>query len=364
MANPESGRLRILQVAGSLYDWGGIERYVVYLSDGLAGRGHEVHVTAPYQSPLAKKLHAQTWHIEQKGKYRLGPLRHYLKLFKRFRYDVIHVHFSPDFFVPMLAAKLRKQPLRVMTRHVALPWSKVKVQQNLKLITHIIAVSDAVRNELLRSGVPPGRVTTAKAGCPPLAPMLPEEMVRERLGLDERAFAIGIFGRLVEEKGCQFAVEAMTRLPETVVLEIFGEGPQEAALQKLAAGNGRIRLRGFVPDVADKMAAMDLVAIPSTWAEAFPYAALEAMSLGKPILASAVGGLPEIVEDGFTGKLCLPKSAESFAEAVLELMQKPEQLLGMGLEAQKRHREHYTVPKMAERIEAVYRACGAGHGSL
>lgn len=357
--------MRVFQIGSSLYDWGGIERYVAYLSQGLRGRGHEVAVVCPPGSPLEMECGVRTIPIALRKQFGFWLYPRFLRLFRESRWDVVHIHFSPDFVIPAMAAKKAGQPLLAMTRHVALPWSPPKVKRYLSLFDHIIPVSEAVRGKLHESGVPDGKMTVAKAGAPALVPTNQPEEVRRELGIPEGAFAVGFFGRLVEDKGVQVLIEAMRRARSEVVAEVFGDGPYRPKLEAMARELAhRVRFRGFSTDVPNLMGAMDAVAIPSVWDEPFPYSALEAMSLGKPIVASDTGGLPELVEDGKTGLLFPKADSESLANRLNRLSGDRECAKAFGLNALQVHRANFTVEKMAERIEAVYAQCGAPLGTF
>ncbi|MCB8933461.1 MAG: glycosyltransferase family 4 protein [Fimbriimonadaceae bacterium] len=352
MARPApSDRLKIAQVGSSLFDWGGIERYVAYLSQGLAARGHDVDVWCPAESPLAQRATVAVRPSALRGQFRFDRIGGFVRLFRKGRYDVAHIHFSPDFIVPALAARLQRVPLVVMTRHVALPWSPSKVRRYLRLFDHIIPVSDAVERRLHESGVPASRMTVAKAGCEPLRPKVGREAAREALGIAEGDFAAGVFGRLVKEKGVDVLLRAQS-VPDHVRYEVFGEGPELDSLRREAGP--RTTFRGFVPDVADAMNAMDAIVLPSVWEEAFPYAALEAMSLGRALVASRIGGLPEVVVDGETGLLFDPGSSPMLASCLTRLAGDADLVARLGAAGLASHRATYELGHMAERIERVY----------
>jgi glycosyltransferase involved in cell wall biosynthesis len=340
--------LKILQVASSLNEWGGIERYVTYLQSGLSERGHEVQVTCPPKSPLSERT-AKQHPIQVKGKHDLRAFAQYLRLFRDHRYDIVHIHFNPDFLVAGIAARLRKQTYTVLTRHVALPWSSAKVRLYSPLFDHIIPVSHAVEKQLLASGIPQSRMTVAKAGCPCLHPTKDRDATRRELRAE--GFAIGSFGRMTPEKGLDLLEQVSV---PGVSLHLFGSGP--LLEQFKAKQTSTFRVHGFRTDVADCMNAMDAIVIPSRWEEAFPYAALEAMSLAKPILVSRVGGLLEIVEEGNTGLAFDKDNAEQLAQAIHTVQSCSTEL---GASAKRRHAEEFTVPFMAARIEAVYRNASA-----
>jgi glycosyltransferase involved in cell wall biosynthesis len=344
--------MKVLQVGSSLFDWGGIERYVLYLTEGLRERGHQVEVTCPPGSPLDKRISEGKRLLALHGQFRPSTVVPYLRLLRRNRYDVVHIHFSPDFIIPAWAARVTRQPLVVMTRHLALTWSRSKVKRYTKLFDHIIGVSEATRSKLLASGIPADFVSVAKAGCPALEPASVRDESRSALGIGEDAFAIGSFGRLVKEKGVDLLASASSQLPEGVEVHLFGDGPLRADLERVQGP--KLRVHGFTAAVADAMNAMDVVAVPSVWEEAFPYSVLEAMSLGKPVIASRVGGLPEMVDENVTGFLFDKGDSQGLISSIEALASDPARLASMSVAAKDRHAFAYTVAHMAERIEAVY----------
>ncbi len=349
--------MKVLQVGSSLLSWGGIERYIAYLSEGLAERGHEVTIACGPNTPLQNHATVPYIPILNRRKLDFQAMSKYIRLFKSNRYDVVHIHFSPDFLLPAVAARLTRQPCTIMTRHVVIPWSPAKVKLYSSLFDHFIPVSNAVERQLIASGMPAHKLTVAKAGCPPMAPHKLRADTRRELGIQDDLFAIGFFGRLVAEKGVDTLIDASNSTESRVRFEVFGEGPLSGPLVEMAQGNGsKVRFHGYRDDVPECLLAIDAVVIPSIWEEAFPYAALEAMSVGKAVLATRVGGMPEIIEDGSTGYLFDKKDAPGLASMASRLANDPVENNKMGQRAREVHRSMYTTQKMAERIEAVYRA--------
>ena len=119
---------------------------------------------------------------------------------------------------------------------------------------------------------------------------------------------------------------------------------------------GKVMFQGRVADVADQMAAVDTVVIPSRWEEAFPYAALEAFSLGVPVIGARVGGIPETVVPQETGLLFEKEDHLGLASALTWMRDDPALRNRLGNRARRRYQEEFTLEAMGERIEAVYLA--------
>jgi len=321
------------------------------LTKGLGERGHRVTVACPPGSPIAEKLPG-TVPIRMRRKLDFQGFAAYLRLFQSQRFDVVHGHFSPDFTLPAYAAKLTKQPLTVMTRHVCLPWPTAKASAYLKLWNHIIPVSNAVEMRLAESGVPKDRMTVAKAGLNPPMAKNSREAARSGLGLSTNDLAVGSFGRLTVEKGIGHLIDASSNVKGAKVC-IFGSGPIDADLRKQSEGKP-VQFFGQIADVADAMLAMDVIAIPSVWEEAFPYAALEAMALALPVAVTRIGGLPEMVEDGKEGRLFTSGDSQDISAKLNDMPQALREQ--MGRQGRQRYENEFTIHHMVERMEAVYRS--------
>lgn len=340
--------MRILQIGSSLYSWGGIERYVDYLGRGLADRGHEVWLTAPAGSPLAVRWKSNLIEISQESQFSLKSVGDYKDLFREGQFDVAHVHFSPDFVVPIRIARRYSGAAIVLTRHLASTWPRFKAWAYGSTVDRFVAVSEATRRSLVASGIPESRVTVAHAGCESIGTAAPshEDGTRSR-------FRVGFFGRLTIEKGVDVLIEAIRALPSTFECHIFGDGPHRQSLES-GAECDRVHFHGYIENVAERMSTMDCIVAPSRWAEAFPFSVLESMSVGVPVVASNVGGIPEQIESGVSGILVPPEDPMALAEAIASLMAEPDLSRRLGEEAKRRQNSEFTIAKFAERIEAVY----------
>jgi glycosyltransferase involved in cell wall biosynthesis len=179
-------------------------------------------------------------------------------------------------------------------------------------VDRFLCPSDWLRRAVVRMGLPADRVFHLPNLLPPVAARPAPLAGGDWL----------VAGRLAREKGVHVAIEAARRLPGAT-LHICGSGPEEAALRHQAASLPQVRFHGHLPQaaLAQRIAACRVVAVPSLWPENLPYAVSEAQGLGRPVVASAVGGIPEQIADGEDGVLVAPGDPGALAEAVRALLE-------------------------------------------
>ena len=167
-------------------------------------------------------------------------------------------------------------------------------------------------------------------------------------------------GRLVPVKGIDTLLRAFAvalREQPDLTLDIVGDGPLRGVLEALAGAlglGGSVRFRGRVEDVGAEMEQATAVVVPSL-GEGFGMVALEAAERGRPVVASAVGGLPEIVADGTTGVLVPPGDASTLATAIVALVHDAERAAAMGRAARERALAEFSLARCADRTDALYR---------
>jgi glycosyltransferase involved in cell wall biosynthesis len=184
---------------------------------------------------------------------------------------------------------------------------------------------------------------------------------RAALGLGADDFAVAALGRLSSWKGQDVLVRAVARVPGAVAL-IAGDAwrgeerrPRELAQLAASLGAGdRVRLLGFRDDVETILGAADVVAVPSTQPDPLPNSALEAAAAGCCVVASAHGGLPEIVRDGETGVLVAPGDAAALADALSALRDDPDRRAALGAKAAADVRDRFAPAALLDRVQALY----------
>lgn len=297
-----------------------------------------------------------------------GPLR---RVRERFRFDVIHAHMLvPDGWaaacvgaemeVPVVATAHRADVLDVPARG---PRSRERVAAAVDAIDQVCAVSATIGDAAAALGRPrrPVQVVPNGADTRVFAPR-PASEARARLGLPDDGPIVSYVGKLVPRKGVDTLVEAiglLARRPTGAPLLVAaGIGEERPALERRAAELGvadRVRFVGKVDhdEVGWWMAAGDLFVLPSL-SEGLPTVVCEAMNVGRPVVATAVDGTPEIVREGRTGLLVPPSDAPALADALGRVLGEPGLAARMGEEALRVGRAEYTWDANARRMSAIY----------
>jgi len=334
---------------------GGAEVFVVEACEELARLGAEVELFCPAGRPLVdyaarRGINATTWKTHGK----IDPLTvvKLAKLIKREGIDVVHTHLSTASLLGAFAAKLAKIP---SVAHVHGMNSATCFRHS----TAIIAVSEAVKRHLTAQGLSEARIRVIHNGVD-LARFEPIDRLdaKFRLGYEAEAPLVGVFGRLSEEKGQRVAVEAMFLVLKehpNARLVLAGEGKDCDDLKTSAQALGiaeSVQFAGFVQDVRHLMSACDVVLVPSL-KEGFGLAAVEAMALERPVVASNTGGLPEVIADGETGFLVTPNDPQAIAGRVCELVADRALTADMGRHGRARVEERF---ERGKQMRLVYEA--------
>ena len=186
----------------------------------------------------------------------------------------------------------------------------------LRRAAHVVCPSGYLRELALAWGIDRARVSVVPNPAPDVRDLPPREELRRAQGVEGPLLVFA--GRLNAQKSADVAVEALARVGATLL--VAGEGPERPRLERRAAElglDGRVRFVGAQPRrrVLELFRAADLAVLSSTW-ENFPHTAVEALAVGTPVVATAVGGVPEIVEDGRNGLLVPPGDPGALATAV------------------------------------------------
>lgn len=338
----ESRKKRILYVITKA-TWGGAQRYVFDMAVDAKERGHEVLVVIGTDGELTRKLNGANVPVEtissMKRDIRLAAewtsFRELLAIVKRFNPDIIHGNSSKAGALAALAGRIQGVRTIVFTAHAWAfnegrpAWQKAVIGSLhffTVLLSHVtICVSDAVREQALWMPFVRGRLHTVHDGIDPVE-LVARDDARARLAPDlmrefPDALWIGTIGELHKTKGQDTLIRAFdhfSRSGPLAVLVIIGDGEEWKTLEKLIQISdvpGRILITGFVKDAASYLPAFDIFVLPSR-SEALGYAILEAGLASLPVVATRVGGIPEIIKDTESGVLVEPNDVDALVECL------------------------------------------------
>jgi glycosyltransferase involved in cell wall biosynthesis len=233
---------------------------------------------------------------------------------------------------------------------------------HLRWMDHVVCVAEAQARKARRAGARPERVRVIHNAVDPerfedLDPSYRDRMVRHFRPGCERV--VGAAGRLSPEKGFKVLVAAARRVLErdpAAGFLVFGEGPCRRRLTRQIERTGlggAFVLAGFRADLDRFMPFFDLLALPS-FTEGMPNVVLEAFAAGVPVVSTAVGGAPEVVEDGVSGFLVPAGDAEALADRIAEALASEERLRDMGLHGRQRVHEYFTFAAQARAYRRLF----------
>ncbi|MDE3197829.1 MAG: glycosyltransferase [Acidobacteriota bacterium] len=301
--------------------------------------------------------------ISCRGKWDSGSVYAIKKLMRTFRADILHTHgYKADLygFVSAMSSSIgliatcHNWPDKALAMRAYANIDRFA----LRKFDAVATASPVILKTLIRSGIPEAKLRMIPNGLDlevfrPGAPAL-----RESLGLGDRP-VIGFVGRLVAGKGVQYliysAVDVLAHYPDAVFL-IVGEGPQRKELEGLAISekvDHAFRFLGVRSDMANVYASMDMVVLPSL-DECMPMCVLEAMACSKPVIATRVGAVPDLVSEGVSGYLLDPKDVRGLSAAIQSLLASPELRVRMGEAGLNRVRESFSSGRVAKQYLDLY----------
>lgn len=370
--------LKILNLTSTRYGIGGVERLLLSAADKHDSSRFAVAYCNLFCDSAGKGEFPRA--LRQKGlPYFEVPGRRWndlpgimvnlVRLLRRERFDIVHTHMLQGTLIGQAAARLARIPIRLVTRHYTdevlrgRPVVRRLEQYSMRKATRVIAVSGAVRDRLIRGGVPEAKVQVILNGI--------DLSVFDNAALDKplpwpeawnRCFLIGCVGGLFPEKGHASLLRAMAtviRSKPNARLVIVGDGPEGASLERLAAELGIERcvlLCGFRRDVMAMLPHVHLYVHPSL-SESFGVSILEAMAARKAVIATKTGGIPEVVVAGETGIVVRPRDISALSESILELASTPQLARRMGDNGRRRVEEQFDIHRSVEACEALYDEC-------
>jgi glycosyltransferase involved in cell wall biosynthesis len=360
----------------------GTERHMLDLALGLRSTGVDVRIACPLLSALAERATAAglaILKIQRGGLTDVAAIQTLANLLRTNEVDLVHAHNGRTALLAAVALRFAGQGRIVSTQHFLEPAhvSRRGVKALVSRVAHrwvnqqtsrFIAISEAARTAMLVRGEgTAGQISVVPNGMPLADPagLASPLAVRAKLGIGAGVPLIVSVARLEREKNLETLIEAMKSVvaqEPSAVCVIAGEGSQRAALlSRIAASGlaGAVRLIGFRTDALALINAADMFVLPSA-VEGFGLVLIEAMSVGKPVIATRAGGPLEIVVDGVTGLLVAPMAAGEMGHAILSLSRDRGLRGRMGAAGHERFLENFTVERMTRATIATYERAMTG----
>jgi glycosyltransferase involved in cell wall biosynthesis len=360
------GPLWLLLVVDSL-EVGGAERHVVDLATALHRKGYRVEVACSVAGELSEPLEAAgvpVWPLMGrlvKRRASVAYARGIGGLLRGRPFDLVHAHVFASAVAASIATLGKNVPL-VISEHTEASWQTWLTRRVSRWAhrraTRTIAVSTPIERLLIeRDGVPPDRVTFIPNAVGPASDETPDPLPD---GWQD-APLVWVVARLQPEKGVADFLRAAARVsgisPNARFL-VVGDGPLRKELLDLAEHLGiseRVRFLGYRRDSRELMELMDVLVVPSL-TEGSPLIVLEAMAAGVPVVASAVGGIPDQVRHDEEGILVPPGDPDALGEALGALLRDSHCARRLGEAGRRRTENEFSHETMVRRIEGVYRA--------
>lgn len=319
-----------------------------------------------FQVPVAKKPRTQ-------GRDYIRILRCYKMVYSilaHSSWDLVHTHGYFADIVAIPIAKLLKIPV-ISTCHGYISYNKKLALYNsldrffLKYSDKVIAVSEGIKNDLKKSKIKDEKIhviqNTMKINEANKQIHFSKRMEkRNLLNIGDQKWVIGYVGRLSEEKGLKHLIEAAGILRQSgtqLTVLIIGEGPQEDELKNLVKEKGledTVIFTGFQMDIKNWLPAIDIFVLPSL-TEGTPVSLLEAMGYGIPVVATAVGGVPQLITSGENGILVSPSRPEEIVRAVISLLGNGKLLRSISKAARKTMISKFNIGDWKRQIECLYK---------
>lgn len=338
-------------------------RQVLLLLDGLKKRGIDATLACPTDSAVATAAeeagHPVITHPIG-GDLDVSAVSFLTRTVQQLKPDLLHAHSrrGADYFGG-IAAALARVPA-ILTRRVDSPDTPVVGTLKYRAYDRVVAISDAVREQLGSEGVDPARLRTIRSAVDADAcqPTWTRERFLGEFGLDEGHRVVAVVAQLIPRKGHALLLEAWQmvryRCPDARLL-VLGAGPLREELEAHAANEGgTVSFAGFRPDLRQFLGRVDLLVHPAS-REGLGIGILEAQAAGVPAVACAAGGVPEALADGDTGLLVEPGNPLALAEGVIKLLDDPNWRLQLGAAAAARIRAEFSPDRMTEAYIQLYR---------
>ena len=364
----ESKKYNILYTTSFSHMMGGGQWSLYYLIKHLDKRRFRPIVLCPEQGELAenmKRVGAKIVCLNVGRLRHLNPfvIKRIVSILKENRIDLIHTDSSTETFYAGIAGKIARIPLIWHIRVSEREWFMDRVLSTF--CARLILVAEAIqpRFKWLEKR---GKLSIVYNGIDlkTFDAFSDESSIRNTLNIRKSTVLLGCIGRIEKRKGQEYLIRAMKYIKHASLL-LVGRGNEEYVkrtreISKKLNVSDRVVFAGHREDIPSVLKAIDILVFPTVSGEGFSRVILEAMAAGKPVVATAVGGNPEAVEDSITGYIVPPRDAPALTSKIKELIKNKEKRGKMGKAGRKRVEELFTIQRYVQGVQGVYREVLSG----
>ncbi len=364
-------RVKVLYVFAAL-PVGGAEEVLITEVEGLdKTRFDPLVCVLSEKGPVGERIESRGFPVvalHRMKNHRFDPriIRDLYRLIKTEKVEVVHTHLYDGNKYGRLAAGLARVPALISHYHNVYSRRRIKYHLINRVLSslndRILAVSQAVKESVVRCDrISPGKIEVLYNGIDPsrFEGDFMDSEARQQFGVKPEDFLIGVVARLEEQKGHIYLFRALRQLipdfPQIRVL-VVGDGTLRPVLEAQVTEMGlseQVLFVGTRKDIPALLAALDLFILPSLW-EGFSLAILEALAMGTPVIATAVGGATEVIRSGHDGLLIPPGEESSLVTAVREAILDPRKYGEMGRKGKETVGRKFTVAQHLTRLQDLY----------
>jgi glycosyltransferase involved in cell wall biosynthesis len=340
--------------------WRGGQNQLFTLIEGLHQRGHKIHLACEPHTLLesrAREIGTAIHPIRVRSELGFLSLLRLIIILRKIHPQIIAFNTPKAILIGTLASRMVPVDAKIVFRRVSFPLRKNRFTHFKYTweIDCIVAISESIRAQLQIGGLPDSKIRTIYEGMD--LSSYPKGDMR-KLRDPEDPVIIGAVAHLSREKGINFLIEAASLIPNAkgrLRFVIVGDGDCLPELKAMAQAKGLgdiFQFAGFHEETAQYMNSFDIFALPSL-SEGLSSAILEAMAASLPIVATNVGGIPELVQNGNNGLLVAPADPAALAHAIQHLADNPEASRNMGLRGRARIEEQFTLERKIQETEQL-----------
>lgn len=356
-------RFRILHTEWS-DGLGGQEKRILSELTGMAKRGHYVALACREHARIkneAEKLSIDVFALPMKRIYDIKSIMRLAKIIKKMRFDIVNTHSGVDSWIGGISAKIAGVPALIRTRHLNIPLKRNILNFIHYLPDMYITCGENMRKNLVHNcGFSAEKVVSIPTGVSDDFFEIKKDLdLKLKYGLKRDSIVVTNVGILRSVKGHEVTLKAVKNVVKKFPNAVFffaGDGPRREYLEKMVNEldiSSHVVFAGFVDNIKEIYSFSDVVVL-SSWSEGLPQSILQAMAAGVPVVATKVGGVPEVIKHEKTGILVDAGDYEALAKGIIKILENSCIASDFVKNARELIKNGHSICLMLDRIESLY----------